>query len=52
MYWAVPLARYYTQKALGRGLQGSQDRPCSTPGTPQDTGKAIENLLDGLLKKK
>ncbi|MEN6446625.1 MAG: AsmA family protein [Syntrophaceae bacterium] len=46
------LARYYTQKALGKGLQKLQDKAVLPPGTPQDTGKAIENLLDGLLKKK
>jgi AsmA protein len=46
------LARYYTTRALDKGLKKLQDKAVLPPGTQQDTGKAIENLLDGLLKKK
>jgi hypothetical protein len=43
--------RYYTTKALDKGLQKLQDKGKLPPAT-DETRKAIEGVLEGVFKKK
>ncbi|HPI92858.1 MAG TPA: AsmA family protein [Deltaproteobacteria bacterium] len=43
--------KYYTSKALDKGMKKLQDKGQLPPGT-EETRKALENVLDGLIKKK
>lgn len=45
------LTRYYTTKALDKGLQKLQDKGKLPPAT-DETRKAIEGVLEGVFKKK
>lgn len=44
-------AKYYTTKALDKGLQKLQEKGQLPPGT-EDTRKALENVLEGVFRKK
>ncbi|HOM29584.1 MAG TPA: AsmA family protein [Deltaproteobacteria bacterium] len=46
------LARYYTTKALEKGVQRLRERAPVPPGAQEETRRAIEETIEGLFKKK